>query len=204
MPSIITSNISKIEINGWCETTGFELSNRKDFDYKTLYDIAVPGLKGNIINQGYSLGWCGKVAFMCVGLDKPLYISPDLLKEIADIGDFEQVGNDNKAFWRNRDIDYRKRFGPHNLVKVSDDLIPEKEAKSKLIEACKIALQSCKKPLNEIQKGINKFVIRYLKGLSRGIEEKKASEYLNMINFAKICADEQEALCKIIDWAGEN
>ena len=204
MPSSLFSNNEDIGIKDWCETTSYELSMRKDFDYKTLYDISVPGLKGNIINQGYSIGWCGKVAFMGISLDKPLYVSPTLLREISEIGDFEQVGNDNKALWRNRDIDYRKHFGVHNLVKVSDILITEEEARRKLLEACKTALQSCKKPLKEIQKGLNKYVIRYLKALSRSLEEKKASELLNQLNLAQICADEQEVLYKIIDWTGEN
>ena len=200
MPSDFIENNYKSHINGWCETLGYELSSRKDLEFKTLYDIAVPGLKGSIIDQGYSIGWCGKVAFLGVGLDKPLYISPTLLKEITDVGDFEQTGNDNKAYWRNRDIDYRKNFATHNLVKVGDDLMLIKECKKKLIDSTKIALQSCKNPMKEVQKGINKYVIRYLKGLSRCPDEKKAFEFLEAINSVKICADEQEILYNIIDW----
>ncbi len=203
LPSNTVINNNKIEIKGWCETIGYEISSRKDLEFNTLYDIAVPGLKGTIINQGFSIGWCGKVAFMGVGLDKPLYITPALLKEIPEIGDFEQVGNDNKAYWRNRDIDYRKKHIElkYDLVKVSDDLMDTKEAKYKLIKAAEIVLQSCKKPLKEVQKGINKFVFRYLKGLARGREEKRALEFLDRLNSVKICADEQEILFKIIEWA---
>ena len=199
--SSLKLNLTPIDIKYWCETTAFELSSRKDLNYNTLYDIAVPGLKGSIINQGYSIGWCGKIAFMGIGLDKPLYITPNLLKEINDPGDFDQSGNDNKAYWRNRDIEYRKRYGVHNLVKVCDDLITESQAKNELIEACKVALQTCKNPLKEVQKGINKYVSRYLKGLARGLEEKTATDYLNIINSVKLCADEQEILLKIINWA---
>ena len=200
MPSETTLNTEVPIFKGWVETTDFELSERQDLDYKTHYDISVPGLKGTIINQGYSIGWCGKVAFMGVSLDKPLYITPTLLKDISEISDFEQTGNDNKAFWRNRDIEYRRRFGPHNIIKVCDDLITIKNAKENLLEACDSIMKYCKKPLNPVQKGINKFVLRYLKGLARGPEEEKASDFINRLNNAQICADEQEVLDQIIKW----
>ena len=200
MPSDLQFNKNQNEFNGWYKTTGFELSLRKDLNYNTLYDIAVPDLKGTIINQGYSIGWCGKIAFIGVGLDKPLYISPSLINNLSDIGDFNVVSNDNKAYWRNRDIEYRRRFGPHNLVKVCDDLMTVKEAKTKLFEASQVVLQSCKKPLKEVQKGITKFVIRYLKGLARGSEEKKAAEFLEKITSAQIYADVQEVIDQILKW----
>ncbi len=200
MPSTLTYNTFQSDIKGWCRTTSYELSERKDFNYRTIFEIAVPNLKGSLINQGLSIGWCGKVAFLGIGLDKPLYISPGFLEKIEDISDFEQISFDNKAFWRNRDIDFRKNVSSHNIVKVCDDLMTEKETKSKLLEACKKALQSCKNPLKEVQKGINKYVTRYLKGLARGTEEKQASDYLNLINSVKLCADEQEILYKIIEW----
>ncbi|MBR4329153.1 MAG: hypothetical protein IKP71_04810 [Candidatus Riflebacteria bacterium] len=186
------------EIKGWCVTTSFELSERKDFDYRTLYDIAVPDLKGNVVDQGFTIGWCGKIAFIAIGIDKPLYISPEFIKPLSDIGDFEQVGNDNKDFWRNRDIEYSRRFGSHNLIKVCDDLMTEQKAKEKLFEACKKVLQSCKNPLKEVQKGINKYILRYLKGLARGTYEKEASEFINEVNSAQICADLQECIYKIL------
>lgn len=201
MPSEFVNSSLETRINGWFKTTDFEISNRKDLNYVTQYDISVPDLVGGIIDEGYTIGWCGKYAFMGVSLDKPLYITPDLLHEISEVADFEQAGFDNKAYWRNRDIEYRKRCGTHNLVKVCDDLMTEKQAKFYAVEKAKIALQWCKDPLKDVQKGINKFLARYLKGLARGTEEKKATELLNAINSAQICADEQEALLKIIDWA---
>lgn len=204
LPANFEQNCSSNRMNGWFETTDYELSERKDLDYNTLYDIAVPGLKGGIINEGYSIGWCGKIAFMGVGLDKSLYVSPTLLKEISDIGDFNQVGNDNKAYWRNRDIDFRRKAKPHNLVKVCDVLMPDKEAKIKLVQASEVVLQSCKNPLKEVQKGINKYVIPYLKGLARGSDEEKAFELLNLVNSAKICADEQEAIDLILKWVNNS
>ena len=203
LPANIVQNCSSNRINGWFETTDYEISERKDLEFNTIYDIAVPGLKGGIINEGYSIGWCGKIAFMGVGLDKSLYISPTLLKVISDIGDFGQVGNDNKAYWRNRDIDFRRKCKTHNLVKVCDDLMLEKEAKTKLVQASEVVLQSCKNPMKEVQKGITKYVIRYLKGLARGTEEKEAFELLNMINSAQICADVQEAIDLIMKWVNK-
>ena len=200
LPASLKNNTSKYELKGWCETTSFELSERKDLDYKTHYDIAVPGLKGTLIDKGYGIGWCGKIAFICIGIDKPLYISPEYVKELSDIEDFEQACNDNKAFWRNRDIEYRRRFGNHNLVKVSDDLMTELEAKRKLFEACEKVLQSCKNPLKDVQKGITKYMLRYLKGLARGSEESTAADFLNKVNSAKICADLQECIFAIYKW----
>ena len=199
LPTSISNNSANINLKGWCETTSFELSERKDLNYKTIYDIAVPGLKGALIDQGYSIGWCGKIAFICIGIDKPLYVSPELVVQLSDIFDFEQAGNDNKAFWRNRDIEYRRRFGNHNLVKVCDDLMTEEIAKEKLFEACKKVLQSCKNPLKPIQKGITKYVLRYLKGLARGSYEKQASELIVKINSDQICADLQETIYSILN-----
>ena len=199
LPAILKNNAITYDLNGWRETTSFELSERKDLDYRTIYDIAIPGLKGGLINQGYSIGWCGKIAFIAIGIDKPLYISPEFIKPLSDIGDFEQVNNDNKDFWRNRDIQYRRKFGNLNLVKVCDDLMIEQKAKEKLFEACKKVLQSCKNPLKEVQKGITKYVLRYLKGLARGTYEKEASQLINEINSATICADLQESIFKILN-----
>ncbi len=200
MPSEFINNSLDTRINGWFKTLDFEISNRKDLNYVTQYDISVPDLVGGIIDEGYTIGWCGKYAFMGVSLDKPLYITPDLLKEIPEVADFEQAGFDNKAYWRNRDIEYRKRRGSHNLVKVCDDLMTEEQAKLQALDKAKTALQWCKDPLKDVQKGINKFLARYLKGLARGTEEKKATELLYAINSAQICADEQEALLNIIKW----
>lgn len=199
LPALFVNNVFTNDLNGWCETTSFELSERKDLDYRTIYDIAIPGLKGGLINQGYSIGWCGKIAFIAIGIDKPLYISPEFIKALSDIGDFEQVNNDNKDFWRNRDIQYRRKFGNLNLVKVCDDLMTEEKTKEKLFEACKKVLQSCKYPLKEVQKGITKYVLRYLKGLARGTYEIEASQFINEINSAKICADLQESIFKILN-----
>ena len=200
LPAVFVNNAFTYNLNGWCETTSFELSKRKDLNYRSIYDIAVPGLKGSFINQGFSIGWCGKVAFIAIGIDKPLYISPEFIKPLSDIGDFEQAGNDNKAFWRNRDIEYRRRFGNINLIKVADDLMEEQKAKEKLFEACQKVLQSCKKPLKEVQKGITKYMLRYLKGLARGSEESIAADFLNKVNSAKICADLQECIFAILKW----
>lgn len=197
LPAYFKNNSLPNTLKGWCETTSFELSERRDLDFKTIYDIAVPGLKGTVVNQGYSIGWCGKIAFICIGIDKPLYISPDFVKQLSDIVDFEQAGFDNKALWRNRDIEYRKKIGNHNLVKVCDDLMTELRAKEKLFEACEIVLQTCKNPLKEVQKGITKFILRYLKGLARGTYEKEASYFINEINSAKICENLKDCIYKI-------
>ena len=202
-PSEFVNESIEMRLNGWFKTTDFEISNRKDLNYITRYDISVPDLVGGLIDEGYSIGWCGKRAFMGVSLDKPLYVSPELLVEIPEVDDFEQAGYDNKAYWRNRDIEYRKRCGGHNLVKVCDELVTERYAKKMVIETAKSALQGCKDPLKPVQKGINKFLARYLKGLARGTEQKTATEFLNAINSASLCADEQEALLRIIDWAKE-
>ncbi len=204
MPSELLQKCRSGRPNGWFETTDFELSSRKDKDWVNQYDICVPSLKGGVIDEGYSIGWCGKIAFMGIALDKPLYVTPALLREIPEVADFEQTGYDNKAFWRNRDIEYRKRCGEHILVKVCDDLMTEADAKEKLIEAANVVLQSCKNPLKDVQKGINKFVARYLKGLARGTAGKVATEFLNSVNSAQLCADEQEALLKIISWAASS
>lgn len=201
MPSVFIDNSEQTRINGWFKTLDFEISDRKDLNYITEYDICVPDLIGGIIDEGYTIGWCGKYAFMGIALDKPLYVTPELLVELPEVADFEQTGYDNKAFWRNRDIDYRKRKAPHNLVKVCDDLMTEAKAKSFAVEKAKAALQTCKDPLKDVQKGVNKYVARYLKGLARGSEEKKATELLSALNSAQICADEQEALLNIIKWA---
>ncbi len=197
LPASFPNNSENITLKGWCETTSFELSERKDLNYKTIYDIAVPGLKGALIDQGYSIGWCGKIAFICIGIDKPLYISPEFVVQLSDIVDFEQAGNDNKAYWRNRDIEYRRRCGNHDLVKVCDDLMKEETVKEKLFEACKKVLQSCKNPLKPVQKGITKYVLRYLKGLARGSYEKQASILIDKINSDQICADLQETIYSI-------
>ena len=95
-----------------------------------------------------------------------------------------------------------QNYKTHNLVKVGDDLMTIIECKKKLVDSCKKALQSCKNPLKEVQKGINKYVIRYLKGLSRCPDENKAFELLEKINSVKICADEQEILYEILNWVG--
>ena len=202
LPTVFENKSFKNQIEGWCETTSFELSRRKDFDYNTLYDISVPGLKGTIVNQGISIGWCGKLAFMCIGIDKPLYISPEFIRKLSNIDDFQQAGYDNKAYWRNRDIEYRRHFGNHILVKVSDDLLPIPIAKKKLKSVCENLMKNCKKPLKEVQKGLNKFVLRYLKGLARGPEETIAADFINKLNAIKIYADEQEILDQIIKWLG--
>ena len=199
LPAIFENNAFTYDLNGWCETTSFELSERKDLDYRTIYDIAVPRLKGGFLNQGYSIGWCGKIAFIAIGIDKALYISPEFIKPLSEISDFEQASNDNKAYWRNRDIEYRRKFGNLNLVKVCDDLMTEQKTKEKLFEACKKVLQCCKNPLKDVQKGITKYVLRYLKGLARGTYEKEASNFINEINSAQICADLQECIFKILN-----
>ena len=158
--------------------------------------ICVPELIGSIVDDRFSIGWDGCVAFQPVGVSQSLRINPHHLRRLD-----RQVTSADKAsnldLWNRRAVLAQKELGWQGLILVNDQLVQYDGAVEELEKATQSLSREAKKNVAPAMlKGLKKVVRRSLAGILESPVAETAGQALDMLEKA-VSAEE---LCVVADF----
>lgn len=184
------------------------LFSKTDFLTTTQTTIAgrsvqVSDLIGTIVDDFYSVGWDGRIAFQPVGIDCHLRIDPHKLRKFERQVTSEDLKR-NRDLWKNRAVIAQKELGWQGLVLVKDDIFIEEEVKKQLAQAVNQALRGSRnaKLSQETLRGLKKPIGRYLKSLIATPDGENAARFLELLAAANSSTELQTLAGDILSWLG--
>ncbi len=166
-------------------------------------NILVPGLIGTIVDDFYSVGWDGKIAFQPIGTNDYFRIDPHELKKLERQVMSEDLKH-NHNLWKNRAVIAQKELGWQGLVVLRDQVSTVAEVKKQLVQAVNQALRGSRNPKvsQEILKGLKKPICRHLKSLIATPDEEKAARFFELLATANSGTELQTLAFEILSWLG--